>query len=169
MPVSPTVQLLGFLILLLATVRPLGLHMQRVFGGETTVLSPVLRPIEAALYRLAGVRPDEEQEWHRYALSFLLFHLPGMLVLYLLLRVQDVLPLNPASQAAVSPDLALNTAISFATNTSWQSYGGETTLGHLAQMAGIAVQSFLSAAAGIAVAIALIRGFARRGSTTIGN
>lgn len=169
MPVSPTVQLLGFLILLLATVRPLGLHMQRVFGGETTVLSPVLRPIEMTLYRLAGVRPDEEQEWHRYALSFLLFHLPGMLVLYLLLRVQDVPPLNPASQAAVSPDLALNTAISFATNTSWQSYGGETTLGHLAQMAGIAVQSFLSAAAGIAVAIALIRGFARRGSMTIGN
>jgi K+-transporting ATPase ATPase A chain len=162
-------QLFGLLLLLLVAVRPLGGYMQRVFAGQPTTLSPLLRPIEAALYRLAGVRPDQEQGWYRYALSFLVFHLPGMLVLYLLLRLQDRLPLNPAGQAAVPPDLALNTAISFATNTSWQSYGGETTLGPLAQMAGIAVQSFLSAAAGIAVAIALTRGFARHGPTTIGN
>jgi K+-transporting ATPase ATPase A chain len=129
----------------------------------------VLRPVEGALYRMAGVRPEQQQEWHSYALAFLAYHLPGMLVLYLLVRLQDWLPLNPAGQTAMSPDLALNTAVSFATNTSWESYGGESTLGHLAQMAGIAVQSFLSAAAGIAVAIALIRGFAHRGMTTIGN
>jgi K+-transporting ATPase ATPase A chain len=169
MTLSATVQLLLWLALLLAAVRPLGSYMHRVFAGEATILSPLLRPVETALYRMAGVRPDQEQEWHRYALSFLAYHLPGMLLLYLLLRLQDRLPLNPAGQAAVPPDLALNTVISFATNTSWQSYGGETTLGHLSQMAGIAVQSFLSAAAGIAVAIALTRGFARRGSATIGN
>jgi K+-transporting ATPase ATPase A chain len=121
------------------------------------------------LYRAAGVRPDEEQHWHRYALAFMVFHLPGMLLLYVILRFQNVLPFNPAGQPAVSPDLALNTAVSFATNTSWQSYGGETTLSYLAQMAGIAVQSFLSAAAGLAVAMALIRGLARRGAGTIGN
>ncbi len=162
-------QLLALLCLLLAAVQPLGGYMHRVFAGEATALSPLLCPVEAVFYRLAGVRPDQEQGWHRYALSFLVFHLPGMLLLYLLLRLQDRLPLNPAGQAAVPPDLALNTAISFATNTSWQSYGGETTLGYLAQMAGIAVQSFLSCAAGVAVAIALSRGFAGRGMTTIGN
>ena len=169
MTLTGTAQLLIFLALLLATVRPLGGYMQRVFAGEPTLLSPLLRPVEAALYRLAGVRPAEEQNWHRYALSFLIFHLPGVLALYALLRLQDVLPLNPAGLGPVAPDLALNTAVSFATNTSWESYGGETTLSTLSQMAGIAVQSFLSAAAGISVAMALVRGFARRGTTTIGN
>ena len=163
------VQLLSFLGLLLLTVRPLGLYMQRVFAGEATPLSPLLRPIEAALYRLAGARPDREQGWFDYALAFLLFHLCGMVLLYLLLRLQALLPLNPAGRLPVAPDLALNAAISFATNTSWQSYGGETTLGHLGQMGGIGVQSFLSGAAGIVVAIVLIRGFARRGVVTIGN
>ena len=143
--------------------------MQRVFAGKATPLSPLLQPIEAALYRTAVVRPDQQQEWHSYALSFLAYHLPGMLLLYGLLRLQQWLPLNPAGQTAVSPDLSLGTAISFATNTSWQSYGGETTLSHLAQMAGITVQSFMSAAAGIGVALALTRGFASRGMTTIGN
>lgn len=161
--------MLAWLVLLLVMVRPLGGYMQRVFAGEATPLSPLFRPVEAALYRLAGVRPDEEQPWYQYALAFLVFHLPGLLLLYLLLRCQAWLPLNPAAQGAVAPDLALNTAISFATNTSWQSYGGESTLSHLSQMAGIAVQSFLSAAAGISVAVALTRGFARRGSETIGN
>jgi K+-transporting ATPase ATPase A chain len=169
MTLSGTLQLLLWLVLLLVAVRPLGAHMTRVFAGETTPLSPLFRPVEMALYRVAGVRPDEEQTWYQYALAFLVFHLPGLLLLYLLLRVQAWLPLNPAGQGAVAPDLALNTAISFATNTSWQSYGGETTLSHLSQMAGIAVQSFLSAAAGISVAVALIRGLARRGSGTIGN
>jgi len=162
-------QLLIFLALLLATVRPLGRYMHHVFAGEFTPLSPLLRPVETTLYRLAGVHPAEEQGWHGYALSFMVFHLPGTLLLYALLRLQDVLPFNPAGQSSVSPELALNTAVSFATNTSWQSYAGEATLSHLSQMAGIAVQSFLSAAAGIAVAMALIRGFARRGTGTVGN
>jgi K+-transporting ATPase ATPase A chain len=162
-------QLFILFVVLLLTVRPLGGYMQRVFAGENTALSPLLRPIEAMLYRLAGIKRDQEQGWFDYALAFLVFHLPGTVLLYLLLRLQDRLPLNPASLSPVPPDLALNTAVSFATNTSWQSYGGESTLGYLAQMAGIAVQSFLSAAAGIAVAIALIRGLARHGVTTIGN
>ena len=162
-------QLIVFLALLLLTVRPLGGYMQRVFAGEATPLSPILRPVEAGLYRLAGVRPEEEQDWFRYALAFLLLHLPGMVLLYLLQRLQDVLPLNPAGLPGVAPDLALNTAVSFATNTSWQSYGGETTLSHFSQMAGIAMQSFVSAGAGIAVAIALIRAFVRHGQETIGN
>jgi K+-transporting ATPase ATPase A chain len=162
-------QLFGALALLLLTVRPLGLYMQRVFAGEPTPLSPLLKPIEAVIYRIGGIRKDQEQGWFDYAGAFLVFHLPGMLLLYGLLRLQDILPLNPAGQPPVAPDLALNTAISFVTNTSWQSYGGETTLSHLAQMAGIAVQSFLSGAAGIAVAIALIRGLARHGLATIGN
>jgi K+-transporting ATPase ATPase A chain len=162
-------QLLLFLALLLATMRPLGGYISRVFAGEATFLSPLLRPVEGFCYRLAGVRPTEEQGWRGYAKSFLAYHIPGVLLLYALLRLQAVLPLNPAGQAAVAPDLALNTAISFATNTSWQSYGGESTLSHLAQMAGIVVQSFLSAAAGLAVAMALIRGFARRGAGLIGN
>ncbi|HET6307858.1 MAG TPA: potassium-transporting ATPase subunit KdpA [Rhodopila sp.] len=164
-----SLQLALVLGLLLLTVRPLGLYMQRVFAGQRTVLSPLLRPIETTLYRLAGISPDQEQGWFDYALAFLLFHLPGIALLYLLLRLQHLLPLNQAGLPPVPPDLALNTAVSFATNTSWQSYGGETTLGPLAQMAGIAVQSFLSAAAGIAVAIALIRGLSRHGAGAIGN
>jgi K+-transporting ATPase ATPase A chain len=162
-------QLFGLLALLLLTVRPLGLYMQRVFAGEPTPLSPLLRPIEAVIYGIGGIKRDQEQGWFDYAMAFLVFHLPGMLLLYGLLRLQDILPLNPAGQPPVAPGLALNTAISFATNTSWQSYGGETTLSLLAQMAGIAVQSFLSGAAGMAVAIALIRGLARHGLSTIGN
>jgi K+-transporting ATPase ATPase A chain len=164
-----TAQLILWLILLLVTVRPLGGYMHRVFAGEATILSPLLRPVERTLYRLAGVRPHEEQEWQTYAAAFLIYHLPCMMLLYLMLRLQQFLPLNPAGQTAVAPDLALNTTISFATNTSWESYGGETTLSHFSQMAGIAVQSFLSAAAGIAAALALTRGFARRAASTIGN
>jgi K+-transporting ATPase ATPase A chain len=162
-------QILLFLVLLLATVRPLGGYMARVFTGEATPLTPLLRPVEAAIFRTAGVRPGDGQSWFAYAIAFLLFHLAGMLLLYGLLRLQDVLPLNPAHLPGLAPDLALNTAVSFATNTSWQSYGGETTLSPLSQMAGIAVQSFLSAAAGLAVAVALVRGFARTGAATIGN
>jgi K+-transporting ATPase ATPase A chain len=169
MPLPGIAELLLWLILLLLTVRPLGGYMHRVFSGEATILSPLLRPVERALHRLAGVRPEQEQEWQTYALSFLAYHVPGMVLLYLLMRLQQWLPLNPAGQAAVPPDLALNTTISFATNTSWESYGGETTLSHLSQMAGVAAQSFLSAAAGIAAALALARGFARRAASTIGN
>lgn len=155
--------LVGFL------TRPLGGYLAQVYAGERTLLHPLIAPIERALYRVAVIKPEVEQNWYRYALSLLLFHALEIIVLYALLQLQSALPLNPQEQSAVAPDLALNTAISFVTNTSWQSYGGETTLSYLSQMAGITVQSFLSAASGIAVVIALIRGFARRRATTIGN
>jgi K+-transporting ATPase ATPase A chain len=149
--------------------RPLGGYLARVYAGERTPLQPVIAPVETALYRLAGIKPQTEQSWYGYTISLLVFHAAGIIALYGLLRLQSVLPLNPQALTGVSPDLALNTAVSFVTNTSWQSYGGETTLSYASQMAGITVQSFLSAASGIAVAIALIRGFARRRSATIGN
>jgi potassium-transporting ATPase potassium-binding subunit len=125
--------------------------------------------VENGLYRVAGIDPDEEQSWVSYALAMLVFNIVGIVALYILQRAQNLLPLNPRQFDAVTPDLALNTAVSFATNTSWQSYGGETTLSYLSQMAGITVQSFLSGATGVAVAIALMRGFARRSARTIGN
>ena len=149
--------------------RPLGGYLARVYGGERTLLQPLFGPLERALYRLAGINQKVEQGWLRYTVSFLLFHAASIIALYALLRLQSVLPLNPQDMAGVSPDLALNTAVSFVTNTSWQSYGGETTLSYASQMAGITVHSFLSAASGMAVVIALIRGFARRRSETIGN
>jgi potassium-transporting ATPase potassium-binding subunit len=150
-------------------VRPLGGYLARVYAGERTFLQPMLRPIELSLYRVAGLDPSVEQGWYRYAVSFLVFHAIAVAALYGVLRLQHFLPLNPQHLPAPSPDLALNTAVSFVTNTSWQSYGGETTLSYAAQMLGITVHSFLSAAAGLAVAIALIRGLARRESATIGN
>jgi K+-transporting ATPase ATPase A chain len=149
--------------------RPLGGYLARVYAGEWTFLRPLLRPIETGIYWLAGVKPDAEQSWYQYAGSLLLLHALGIAALYALLRLQSWLPLNQQNFDAVSPDLALNTAVSFVTNTSWQSYGGETTLSYASQMAGVTVQSFLSVAAGIAVAIAFIRGFARQRSATIGN
>ena len=161
-------QIVVFAGLITAAVRPLGGHIARSLDGCGRV-QRVLAPIENGLYRLAGVDPTEEQSWARYALALLWFHLAGIVALYTMQRLQNLLPLNPQQFDAVSPDLALNTAVSFATNTSWQSYGGETTLSYLAQMAGITVQSFLSGATGVAVAIALVRGFTRRSSQTIGN
>ena len=149
--------------------RPLGGYLAHVYGGERTLLGPLLGRLEQALYRFAGIKAEIEQNWLQYTSSFLVFHALAIAALYALLRLQSVLPLNPQNLPSVSPDLALNTAVSFVTNTSWQSYGGETTLSYLSQMAGITVLSFLSAASGMAVAIALIRGFARRRSSTIGN
>jgi K+-transporting ATPase ATPase A chain len=149
--------------------RPLGGYLARVYAGERTFLSPLFGPIEAALYRVAGIKREIEQNWYRYTVSLLVFHALGTIALYTLLRLQSVLPLNPQGLPAVAPDLALNTAVSFVTNTSWQSYSGETTLGYTSQIAAITVQSFLSVAAGIAVVMVLIRGFARRRSATIGN
>ena len=157
------------LVLLLLSVRPLGGYMVRVFQGEPTLGSALLLPIERGLYRLCGVKADQEQAWLEYAAALLAFHLAGMVALYALLRLQFYLPGNPAGLAGLSPDLALNTAVSFATNTSWESYSGETTLSNLSQMMGIGVQSFLSAASGLAVAIALVRGLARHGASSIGN
>ena len=161
-------QIVVFAALITAAVRPLGGHIARSLDGCGRV-QRALAPIENGLYRLAGVDPTEEQSWVGYALALLWFHLAGIVALYSMQRLQNLLPLNPQQFDAVSPDLALNTAVSFATNTSWQSYGGETTLSYFAQMAGITVQSFLSGATGVAVAIALVRGFTRRSSQTIGN
>ena len=158
-----------FSVLIGLLTRPLGGYLARVYAGERTLLQPLIDPIEATIYRIAGIDPAREQSWYRYAVSLLVFHAFGIMALYGLLRLQSGLPFNPHELPAVAPDLALNTAVSFVTNTSWQSYSGETTLSYASQMAGTTVQSFLSAASGIAVVIALIRGFARRRAATIGN
>jgi potassium-transporting ATPase potassium-binding subunit len=159
-------QIALFAALITATVKPLGTYIAYI--AEGTLPRPVAAT-ERALYRLAGVDPGKEQDWLRYALALVTFHIAGILVLYSLQRFQRVLPLNPQDLDAVAPELALNTAVSFVTNTSWQSYSGETTLSYLTQMAGITVQSFLSAATGVAVALAFVRGIARRSVRTIGN
>ena len=156
-------------MLLCLLVVPLGRFMTRVFTGERTLLSPVLRPIELGLYRLGGVREDEEQHWVTYCVAMLLFSVAGFASLYALQRLQGMLPFNPQGQSAVSADLALNTSVSFITNTNWQSYTPESTMSYLVQMAGLTVHNFLSAATGVALALALIRGFARRSARTVGN
>ena len=158
-----------YLLVLVALVRPLGRYMARVYEGERTWLSPLLSPLERLVYRVAGVDPRSEQDWKQYALAALLFNLVGLLVLYLLQRLQGVLPLNPQGFGAVAPDSAFNTAVSFASNTNWQGYGGETTMSYLTQAFGLGVQNFLSAASGMAVLVALIRGFARTQTTSLGN
>ena len=153
----------------LAAIKPLGLYMARVFSGERTFLSPVLAPVEVGLYRMAGIQRDKEQGWLAYTVSMLAFSLAGFLALYAILRLQAYLPLNPQGFAGMAPDLAFNTAVSFVTNTNWQNYAGETTLGHFAQMAGLTVQNFLSAATGMALAIAFSRAFVRSKISTLGN
>ncbi|MEI9407017.1 potassium-transporting ATPase subunit KdpA [Mesorhizobium argentiipisi] len=163
------IQILSYCVILVALVKPLGFYMHRVFSGDRTLLSPLLVPIERGLYRLAGASEKEEQHWAVYATGMLLFNLAGFLVLYALQRLQGALPYNPAGMPAVEPGLAFNTAASFVTNTNWQNYGGESTMSYLAQMAGLTVQNFVSAATGIAIAIALIRGFALASGKSIGN
>jgi K+-transporting ATPase ATPase A chain len=158
-----------YIIVVALTVKPVGAFMTRVFNGERTFLSPVLGPVERALYRMSGVDEHAEQHWVIYGVAMLLFNLVGMLVLYAMLRLQAVLPFNPQGQAAVPADLAFNTAVSFTTNTNWQNYGGESTLGYFVQMAGLTFHNFVSAATGIALAVALIRGFARASAKTVGN
>ena len=171
-------QILVYFLLVLAITKPVGAFMYRVFEGQRTFLHPILRPLEQLIYRLCGVREDVEQSWVEYSASVISLSIFSFLAVYLLQRLQGHLPLNPmhfstpqAPQNAtpMTPDLAFNTAISFVTNTNWQSYSPDTTLGYLVQMAALAVQNFVSAAVGIAVAVALIRGFARRTSKTIGN
>jgi K+-transporting ATPase ATPase A chain len=162
-------QILLFLALVIAITKPLGVFMTRVFNRERTFLDPVLRPIERALYRLTGVDETREMRWTEYAVSMLLFSLVSMLLLYLIQRTQLHLPLNPQKLGGVAPDLAFNTAASFTTNTNWQAYTPETTMSYLTQMAGLAYHNFVSAAVGIAMAIALIRAIARREMDTIGN
>lgn len=150
-------------------IKPLGLFMAKVFSNERTFLTPVLGPVERGFYALAGVDPKKEQGWLAYAFSMIAFSIAGLVLLYAIQRLQAYLPYNPQGFAGVSPDLAFNTAASFVTNTNWQSYGGETTMSHFTQMAGLTVQNFVSAASGIAMALALTRAFMRSHGTTVGN
>jgi K+-transporting ATPase ATPase A chain len=169
MTVSGWLQILFVFALVLATVVPLGRHMARVFAGERTILSPVVGPIERGLLALAGRRSLVPQTWLGYTLAMLVFNAAGFALLYAILRLQGLLPLDPQGFDGVDPLLAFNTAMSFVTNTNWQAYGGETTMSHFAQMAGLTVQNFLSAATGMALAAVMIRGFAVSGSDRVGN
>jgi len=169
MTINGWIQITLYVVVLLALVKPLGWYMARVFEGKSCGLDRVLGPIERLIYKVCGVRDREEMNWKTYTIAMLLFSLAGVLLLYALQRVQGLLPLNPAGFAAVAPDLSFNTATSFLTNTNWQAYGGESTLSYLTQMLGLTVQNFVSAATGMAVVIALIRGFARRSTQLIGN
>src|SRR6202451_753600 len=162
-------QILVFLGLILAVTKPMGVFMARVFSRERTFLDPVLRPIERLLYRVTGVDETHEMRWTEYAFTMLLFSGASMLMLYLIERVQLVLPWNPRHFAGVLPALAFNTAASFTTNTNWQNYSGESTMSYFTQMAGLAYHNFASAAVGIVIAIAVVRGLMRRESKTIGN
>src|SRR5690349_4594472 len=148
MTLNGWLQILVFCGILIALVKPLGAYMTRVFSGERTLLSPVLVPVERGLYRIAGTSEREEQHWTSYAFALLMFNLLGTFVLYLLLRFQGILPLNPAGMPAVGSELSFNTATSFVSNTNWQNYGGESTMSYLTQMMGLTVQNFVSAATG---------------------
>jgi K+-transporting ATPase ATPase A chain len=163
------IQILLYCAIIIAITPVLGGYMTKVFSGERTFLSPVLRPVEAVIYKIAGVDERREQGWLTYTIAMLLFHVGGFLILYALMRLQPGLPFNPAEQSAVAEDLSFNTAISFITNTNWQNYGGESTMSYLVQMLGLTHQNYLSAATGIVLALALIRGFARHSARTVGN
>src|SRR2546423_5258795 len=162
-------QIAIFLALVLAVTKPLGIFMARVFNREHTFMDLALRPVERLVYRLTGVDEHHEMRWTEYSLAMLLFSAVSMLVLYVQQRIQGLLPLNPQKLGAVPPDLAFNTAASFTTNTNWQSYVPETTMSYLTQMAGLAYHNFASAATGIVLAIAFIRGISRREQDSIGN
>jgi K+-transporting ATPase ATPase A chain len=169
MTVNGWLQIALFCAIVVALVKPLGWYMTRVMAGERTFLSSALRPVERLLYAGAGVDERQEQHWLTYTVAMLAFNAAGFVLLFGLQRLQGFLPFNPRQMGAVSPDSAFNTAVSFVTNTNWQGYGGESTMGYLAQMAGLTVQNFVSAATGIAIAMALIRGFARASAKTVGN
>jgi potassium-transporting ATPase potassium-binding subunit len=158
-----------YFLLILAVTKPIGLFMRRVFSGEKTLLDPVMRPLERLVYRVGGVDQTREHDWMQYTIAMLAFNAVGLLLTYAILRFQHLLPLNPDKMAAVPPDLAWNTAVSFTTNTNWQAYSGESTMSHLSQMVALTFHNFVSAATGIALAIAVIRGIARQTSKTIGN
>jgi K+-transporting ATPase ATPase A chain len=169
MTVLGWIQILLFCAIIVALTPALGAYMTRVFNGEHTFLSPVLRPAEVAIYKLAGLDERNEQHAVTYTIGMLLFHVGGFLILYALMRLQAGLPFNPAEQSAVAEDLSFNTAVSFVTNTNWQNYGGESTMSYLVQMLGLTHQNYLSGATGIVLAVALIRGFARHSVQTVGN
>jgi K+-transporting ATPase ATPase A chain len=169
MTLNGWLQIIVYFVVLLLLVKPVGSFMTRVFQGERTFLTPVLAPVERFIYRLSGVDPDEEMTWKTYAVALLIFSFFGILLLYLIQRLQGILPLNPTGMGAVPSGLALNTAVSFITNTNWQNYAGESTMSYLTQMSGLTVQNFLSAAAGITIMIAFIRSLARHSASTLGN
>ena len=172
MTVNGILQLLLYMVVLLALAKPLGRYMARVYEGQPTALDWVLGPLERLIYRLCGVRagrPEAEMDWRTYAFGMLLFNILGLLAVYALQRFQGLLPLNPQGLGAVTPDSSFNTAASFASNTNWQGYGGETTMSYLTQMLGLTVQNFVSAATGMATLVAFIRGLSRRTAQTIGN
>jgi K+-transporting ATPase ATPase A chain len=162
-------QIIVFCFVVILLTKPLGGYMTRVFSGERTFLSPVLGPVERGFYRVAGIDERQEQHWLSYTAAIMLFHISGFIILYALLRLQGVLPFNPAGQGAVEQGLAFNTAASFITNTNWQNYGGESTMSYLTQMLGLTHQNFLSAATGIAIAVAVIRGFSRASMRSVGS
>ncbi|MDX8436978.1 MULTISPECIES: potassium-transporting ATPase subunit KdpA [Mesorhizobium] len=169
MTLNGWIQILVYCGIVVLLVKPLGGYMYRVFNGERTLLSPVFGPVERGLYRISGTSEREEQHWTTYAAGIMVFSLASFLLLYALQRLQGVLPYNPAGMTAVEQNLAFNTAASFVTNTNWQNYGGESTMSYLVQMVGLTVQNFVSAAVGIAIAVALMRGFARASSKSIGS
>ncbi|HXL66086.1 MAG TPA: potassium-transporting ATPase subunit KdpA [Xanthobacteraceae bacterium] len=162
-------QIALYCAVIVAITPALGAYMTRVFNGERTFLAPILRPIEIGLYKIAGVDERREQHAVTYTVAMLLFHVGGFVILYALMRLQQWLPFNPAGQAAVAPDLSFNTSVSFITNTNWQNYGGESTMSYLVQMLGLTHQNYLSAATGIALAVALSRGFSRHSARSVGN
>jgi potassium-transporting ATPase potassium-binding subunit len=169
MTLNGYLQIALYMVVLLALAKPLGWYMARVYEGQSVGLNRVLGPVERLLYRMFGTREDQEMSWKTYALAMLLFNLFGLLVVYALQRLQGILPLNPQGLGAVTPDSSFNTAASFASNTNWQGYGGEVTMGYLTQMLGLNVQNFVSAASGMATLVALIRGLRLRSAQTIGN
>jgi K+-transporting ATPase ATPase A chain len=169
MTLGGIVQILIYLIVLTLLVKPLGSYMSRVYEGERVLLHRVFGPLERLIYRAAGTDPALEMGWKTYAAAMLLFNAAGLLLVYALQRLQGFLPLNPQGWGAVSPDSSFNTAVSFASNTNWQGYGGETTMSYLTQMLGLTVQNFVSAATGMAVLAAFIRGLARQTARTVGN
>src|SRR5262245_23927263 len=169
MTLSGWIQIAVYFVVMTALVVPLGRYMARVFEGEWTFLNPVLRPVERGLYRIAGIDETREQTWITYTVAMLLSNAAGFALVYAILRLQTWLPLNPAGMPAVAPDLTFNTAVSFTTNTNWQNYGGESTMSYFSQMIALTTQNFVSAATGIALAVALIRAFARASGKTIGN
>ncbi|MBP0582257.1 potassium-transporting ATPase subunit KdpA [Labrys sp. LIt4] len=169
MSLNGWLQIILLFALVLAAVKPLGAYMARVFSGERTFLSPILTPVEKGFYKLSGIDPVREQGWLAYTLAMLFFSMAGFASLYAILRLQAYLPLNPQGFGNLTPDLAFNTAVSFVTNTNWQNYAGESTMSHFSQMAGLTVHNFVSAATGIALALALTRAFMRSGGQTLGN
>ncbi len=169
MTVNGVLQILLFFGIVLALTKPLGTYMARVFNRERTFLDAVLGPIERLIYRVSGVKPDVEQHWTTYTIAMLLFNVAGLLVLYAMQRLQHLLPLNPQALGPISEDSSFNTAVSFTSNTNWQSYVPESTMSYFTQMAGLTFHNFVSAATGIALAIALVRAFARHEMKTVGN